>query len=116
MSSKMHRRTQSQQIVAKPDWTPEELAYIANERKLVLERSSAGRHAIPVRYKNFRGVERVRKVIPLRLAYVPEGTEFHDDRVFFLVCIDPEDGREKFFSLTEMDFRILGKDCRVEKD
>lgn len=89
----------------KPDWTPEELAHIEKERAKILERASISRPVIPVRYKNYRGEDRVRNVIPIRLAFLPEGTEFHDGRVLFLVCIDPDDGKEKHFSLTEMDFR-----------
>ncbi len=57
---------------------------------------------ITVRYKNWRGEVRVREIIPLDVFY--GATEWHPWEQWLLKAVDPEDGKEKDFALSDCDF------------
>ena len=57
---------------------------------------------ITVRYKNWRGQTRTRKITPVRIRI--GATKWHPKKQWLLTAIDPEDGAEKDFALKDCNF------------
>lgn len=58
--------------------------------------------ALPVCYRNWRGVERCREIRPVRIFW--GRTEWHPEEQWLLEAVDTEDGQTKQFALKDCDF------------
>ena len=63
-------------------------------------------HTIAVRYTNWRGETRIRRVVPLRIFWGK--SPFHEGEQWFMECHDVEHGyADRHFALKDCDFSAV---------